>query len=76
MARVQHTEWPVGRKPIDQNSIRPGGLWYGEYLDGLLKKAQAVSKPKPKDEVKEFCRIFWVVVIGVAFFAGLYLLIK
>lgn len=58
MVRIQHTEWPVGRKPIS-NEVRPGGLWYRDEQEQLLNQAKRLARKKPKDEWKEFAKWFW-----------------
>lgn len=72
MLKVHHTAYPDCRKHeagINQvNSIKDGGLWGSDRQNQLLQQANEIIKQpvKRKDEFKEFAKIFWAVVIGVA----------
>lgn len=66
MLKIQHTEYPVGREPLhkpDANKIKEGGLWYCDKQAELVNEAKELVKPKRKDELKEFCIIFWQIVV-------------
>ena len=70
MLKVQHTEWPVGRKPMVTNQVKSGGLWFREEQEKVLNQAKRLAKKKPKDEVAE--AMFWIRII---FGVGLLLII-
>ena len=63
MLKIAHTEWPVGRRPIATNTVKNGGICHSESKKELLNTADnLVRKQARKDEVKEFAKIFWLVV--------------
>lgn len=63
MLKIAHTEWPAGRKPIATNTVKSGGICHSESKKELLNTADnLVRKQARKDEVKEFAKIFWLVV--------------
>lgn len=74
MLKIQHTEWPVGRKPMT-NEIKEGGLWYRDEQEQLLNQAKRLARQKPKDEVAE--AMFWIRIIlglGLAIIIVFYIL--
>jgi len=58
MLKIQHTEWPVGRKPMT-NEIKEGGLWYRDQQEQLLNQAKRLARKKPKDQWVTFGYWFW-----------------
>jgi len=67
MLRIDHTAYPDCRKHEEGNTVKPGGLWYGDEQNEFLKEARRCAQPKKrKDGVKEFSKWFWIVVIIIA----------
>lgn len=66
MVRVKHTEWPACRvheaKQSASNQVKEGGLWHADKGTELLKEANRLIKPKCRDEVRKFLKIFWMIL--------------
>jgi hypothetical protein len=78
MIRIDHTAYPVGRKPNVQlnNTIKEGGLWYSEGQKSVLEQAIKLTSPKSlkeqkRDEIKMLCYKFWIVLVAIAILSSL-----
>lgn len=82
MLQIRSTVYPASRmhEAQNENVIREGGLYYRDEQKSLLDQAKGMISPKPpkppKDEVKEFVKMFWIVAVVCAIGYVLYQIVN